>query len=460
MATRARTPRRPRRASRASMGGVAVPSAGDATPATTRYICVFREGADAAALSALGKQAGLKRVCAAADFESGAIDIAQADAADVTYFEEIGAAVISAPDGAAAVSALGAEAAGPILAMEPEQVMYAIAALPPDEGEGSASYLRGYRDAVDHLSGRLLGGAAAEALPGAVEPMAAFADDAQSTWGLQATRVLASRWTGRGIRVAVLDTGLDLGHPDFAGRRITHRSFIANEPTQDRHGHGTHCTGAALGPRSVHNGVRAHGCASSGEIYIGKVLSNGGSGADQGILAGINWAVAAKCHVISMSLGASVAPGEPPSRVYETVAQRALAAGTLIVAAAGNESQRPGRVAPVGRPANCRSILAVAAVDSRLGIARFSCGGINPNGGGVDIAGPGVDVFSSVPRPRMHTRMDGTSMATPHVAGIAALYAESDKSLRARALWQALVSNARRLPLPVRDVGSGLVLAP
>jgi subtilisin family serine protease len=206
--------------------------------------------------------------------------------------------------------------------------------------------------------------------------------------------------------------------------------------------------------------VPGHGCAPGGEILIGKVLSNGGSGGDQGILAGINWAVAAKCQVISMSLGAPVAPGAPPSPVYEIVAQRALKAGTLIVAAAGNESARPGRINPVGRPANCPSILAVAALDNTLRVAPFSNGGINPSGGGIDIAGPGVAVFSSLPRPRLHGSFNGTSMATPHVAGIAALLAESNPQLRGRGLWQALVSRARRLLLPSRDVGAGLVQAP
>ena len=104
--------------------------------------------------------------------------------------------------------------------------------------------------------------------------------------------------------------------------------------------------------------------------------------------------------------------------------------------------------------------MAVAVVDQRLGVARFSCGGINPQGGQVDIAGPGVDIHSSWPRPSLYKRISGTSMATPHVAGIAALYAEAFPEARGRGLWALLIQNARRLTLPSRDVGIGLVQAP
>jgi hypothetical protein len=125
----------------------------------------------------------------------------------------------------------------------------------------------------------------------------------------------------------------------------------------------------------------------------GKVLSNAGSGQDPWILAGINWAIQNRAVVISMSLGAPVAPGQAFKQAYEQAAQAPLNAGALIVAAAGNEAPRP-----VGSPANCPSIMAVAAIDSNLQRAPFSCIGINPGGGEVDIAGPGVAVFSSTLR--------------------------------------------------------------
>jgi subtilisin family serine protease len=277
---------------------------------------------------------------------------------------------------------------------------------------------------------------------------------------MQATKVVNCCRSGAKIRVAVLDTGFDLEHPDFAGRTIQSRSFVPGEEAQDGHGHGTHCIGTALGRKCPPAGRPRYGVAHSAEIYAGKVLSNAGSGSDTGILAGIEWAIANKCAVVSMSLGAPTRPGQPFSQVYERVALRAQAMGTLIVAAAGNDSSRPGLTSPVSHPANCPSIMAVAALDPALAVASFSNRGINPDGGQVDIAAPGVNVFSSWPMPTRYRRLQGTSMATPHVAGIAALYADADRSARGAALWRALVGGARRLPLPATDVGAGLVQAP
>jgi len=190
------------------------------------------------------------------------------------------------------------------------------------------------------------------------------------------------------------------------------------------------------------------------------VLSNQGSGGDGGILAGIQWAITNGCAIVSMSLGAPVQAGQSFSQVFEQAARRALTRGTLIIAAAGNESRRPWQIAPVGHPANCPSIMAVGAIDRRMQVAFFSCGGLNPQGGQVDLAGPGVDIRSSWPRPTLYNTISGTSMATPHVAGIAALWAESDQTFRGRALMSMLVQSARRLSLMARDVGAGLVQAP
>jgi len=312
---------------------------------------------------------------------------------------------------------------------------------------------------VDHL----LGGPS-PAVAEAEAIIESFADDTVSTWGLKAAKVPNSRFSGRGIRVAVLDTGLDLRHPDFSGRSITPKSFISGQEVQDGHGHGTHCIGTSCGPERPGQ-VRRYGCAFRAEIFAGKVLSNAGSGADTGILAGIEWALTSGCRVISMSLGAPVEPGEPFSLIYENVGRRALTAGTLIVAAAGNESRNPATGVrlepprPVGRPANCPSIMAVAAVDRFFKIAPFSNGGINSSGGGVDIAGPGVDVFSTWPMPTRYRSISGTSMATPHVAGIAAMWSEA-RGATGAALWQILTGAARRLNLSARDLGSGLVQAP
>ncbi len=162
-----------------------------------------------------------------------------------------------------------------------------------------------------------------------------------------------------------------------------------------------------------------------------------------------------------MSLGGTVREGEKPSELYERMGQLALDNGCLIIAAAGNDSNRSfGFIAPVASPANAATIMAVGAVDPNFEPAYFSCGGLNPNGGEVDLVAPGVGVFSTSPAPQLYRTMSGTSMACPHAAGIAALWAESDPTLRGAELWRALKENARPLEHPVRDVGSGLIIAP
>ena len=448
------------------------PAGGDTEAAaggefTGRFLVLLREDGVKEGLAAIKDASGLSAVCNAADYTGGAVEMADALAAEVFFLDKLKVAVVDAdPTQAGGLRAAAADD-GAILAVEPERIMRALV-MPNDPlaAPFPFEYLRGYKDAVNNLFSSLTGtpaDAAAEALA------AGFMDTAQFTWGLQATRVSTSRFSGRGVRVAVLDTGFDLDHPDFVGRAVVSQSFIQGQTVNDMLGHGTHCIGTALGAQQPAGGVRRYGCAFRGEIFVGKVLSNQGSGADGGILAGINWAITNQCRVVSMSLGAPVQPGETFSPIYESVAQRALRSspGTLIVAAAGNESRRPGLIAPVGRPANCPSILAVGALDASLGIAPFSCGGLNPSGGGVDIAGPGVAVFSTWPEPapapagpsRYHT-ISGTSMATPHVAGIAALWLEARAGSSAQALWQLLTGNARRLTLPSRDVGAGLVQAP
>lgn len=422
----------------------------DANGTTGRYLVLLKEDGVKEATRLMASSASMK-VSAAADFGEDAIPN-DLDGADAVVFENIGVAVVDTPPDQFDALSVAATDDSPIMFIEPEQHVYALST--------SDEYIRGYSDGIADLTRRILKEETAALDKSTVE---ALLDESRLTWGLQATRAATSRFSGRGIRVAVLDTGLDLGHPDFANRIITSRSFITGELVQDGHGHGTHCIGTACGPRAPRQLPR-YGIAFESQIFVGKVLSNQGSGEDGGILAGIDWAVNNRCAVVSMSLGARVSPGTPPSPIYETAAQRALNAGTLIIAAAGNDSRKPDGTrfeppVPVSRPANSPSIMAVGALDANLRVAPFSNGGINPNGGEVNIAGPGVAVRSSWPRPRLYNTISGTSMATPHVAGIAALFAQSSPNARGRTLWQLIVQNARRLPLNARDVGAGLVQA-
>lgn len=288
---------------------------------------------------------------------------------------------------------------------------------------------------------------------------APFFDTQDCTWGITAVGARTSGLRGGGIKVAVLDTGLDLSHPDFEGRSITTKSFVAGEDSQDLQGHGTHTAGTIAGPLHSQLG-RRYGVAPDVELYVGKVLNSTGSGREADILQGINWAIDQKCAVISMSLGRPTVAGEQSDPLYDEVGNAALREGALIVAAAGNESAREYNfIAPVGAPANSKSILAVAAVDAAMQVANFSCGSINLGGGEVNVSAPGVSVYSSFPRPQLSRNLQGTSMACPHVAGIAALWAQSDPSLRGMKLWAAIEGSC--LPIgSAADFGKGLVRAP
>jgi len=439
---------------------------------TGRYLVLLREDAVDEGVKLLRKTTG-QTIASVAE----ALDAAEAArvTSESMYFEKLGVAVIDSPaeQMQTMMADIGTESS-PYLHIEPERYVYALATAPtllpiPVEEEpvtpaqpapvSPTDYLLGYKDAVDHLVDKMISrsGVTQEVLAGVVTPTTW--NETQYTWGLQVTNVVQSKFSGKGIRVAILDTGFDLGHPDFVGRNITTQSFVPGQTAQDGHGHGTHTTGTACGPKTPGRPPR-YGVAYGADIFVGKVLSNQGSGTDGQILAGIEWALRNKCAVVSMSLGAPAQVGQPPSVVFEQVARRVLNAGTLIVAAAGNDSHRPQTIRPVSHPANCQSIMAVAALDQQLMAASFSNGGINPNGGQVDIAAPGVAVRSSWPRPTLYNTISGTSMATPHVAGIAALFAEAEPAARGLALWALVVQHARNLVLPSRDVGEGITQAP
>jgi subtilisin family serine protease len=402
------------------------------------------------------------KIASTSDFRAAAAVPNDFDGADVQYFERFGIAILRRdPERAAStlqraveqkvISAMRAERTYRALGVRSTAMPAPVAAGAP-LAAGGPDYLTGYRDGVNQLVDRLLSGG-----PGAAAARAQQFDETAVTWGLEATKVNLSALSGAGIKIAVLDTGFDETHPEFRGRTVVKKQFATNASDKDMVGHGTHCIGTSCGPLHPTKGPR-FGIAYNAEIYAGKVLGDDGTGTDRSIIAGMDWALDQGCQIISMSLGATTNLGDQPVDDYEQIGHACLDAGTLIVAAAGNDSQRPGFISPVGSPANASTILAVAAVDRAMQVAVFSCGGMNPHQD-VDIAAPGVDILSTLPG-GAYDRWDGTSMATPHVAGIAALIAESDAKYRGWALWTRLVQTARPLGLPARDVGKGLVQAP
>ncbi|WP_239405914.1 S8 family serine peptidase [Frankia sp. Cj3] len=420
---------------------------------TGSFLVLLDQEDQPAGVRALQQAMGVS-IANAADLPEGATGPPSGTAG--IQFPGLGVAVVDVPPDTHPRLQAIAEESRAVHAVEAERVVYAADALLTGEG---STYLDGYRDAVTTVIDNLRATSNGQTAQTTVRQTRIW-DESQATWGLQATGVTDSPYSGRDVKVAVLDTGFDLAHPDFASRTIISQSFVPGQDVQDIAGHGTHCIGTACGPRQPATLPR-YGIAYNAGIFAGKVLDNTGRGADRNILAGINWAVTNACKVVSMSLGAPTNIGQLYSTVFENVARRAMNADTLIVAAAGNDSRRhDGLIAPVEHPANCPSIIAVAAVDEDLDVADFSCGGINANGGEVNIAAPGVNVYSSWPLPTRYRRLSGTSMATPHVAGITALLAEAKPAAGPLDLADLLLANARTLSLPARDVGAGLVQAP
>jgi subtilisin family serine protease len=488
---------------------------------TGRFIIVYRRGEAKAGVKQMKDELGLETV-STADFTTGAIPPTDAEGKHV-LLENLNIGISNAhPDELESLSLSSGDS--PIQFVIPERIyfldndpafplgmplpgmpplgMMPPMAFPPTFAAGglSADYLRGYRDGVARLIESLVQPTAAlqassafappqassiftlpqpslEGVPGAAFAptqalgASAFADT-EVTWGLQACNVIGSEFSGAGVRVAVLDTGMDLNHEDFGDGRIkASRSFVS-DTVQDvptprdpfgrwpgNPGHGTHCIGTACGPETSEGGVR-YGIAYGADIYVGKVFTNQGTTVDGALLQAIEWALQNECQVISLSLGGPP-NGAMPDFLYESVAKRAIRNGTAIIAAAGNRSNRGGGIIkPVDSPANATSIMAVGAVDQAMRVGNFSNRGLFPPAGAVNVVAPGVGVRSSLPGSK-YGDLSGTSMATPHVAGIAALLFEARPNFEAWQVMNALAKMARKLPgLDSRDIGDGLVQAP
>jgi len=227
-----------------------------------------------------------------------------------------------------------------------------------------------------------------------------------SLWGMVktgATKVWAKVPGDRKVTVAVVDTGIDHAHPDFSGRVNKGRDVVNNDDdAMDDQGHGTHCAGtiaAGLGNGGV------VGVAPGVSLLAVKVLDANGSGSYAGVAEGIVYAADQGAPIISMSLG-----GSRTSKVLEDAVAHAIRKGSLIVAAAGNDgSDDPSY------PAALPGVMAVSASQRDDRLAYFS-----NTGNHVSVAAPGVDILSTVPGGQYES-LDGTSMACPHVSGLAAL---------------------------------------
>ena len=418
---------------------------GGNTLETGRYIVTFKEGAAEEGIASLGARGIGMRVADARDFEEESVSFEAVGDADAVTFPEIGVALIGSAAAEERSMTMASEipSDSPIEVIEPEHFVFS------EQMLNTAYAVQAQTESVNLRSLARILEAIAKEVDGTANGDQHLETEEEAmvlgaTWGLNACRVPQSSRSGAGIKVAVLDTGLDLGHPDFAGRTIFTNQFVG-QPVQDLNGHGTHVTGTACGTKSPPGSIARYGIGHQTIIFTGKVLTNAGSGTQAGVLAGMNWAVANRCPVISMSLGAQV----PVNAAYTAAGQAALNNGCLIIAAAGNA----GSGVPTGAPANSPTIVAVASIDISGNPSSFSCSGK------IEIAGPGRDVFSSFPRPTLYRILSGTSMATPHVSGCAALLAQTSAAMRGLALRNRLLALARPLPFPPVRVGKGLVQA-
>ncbi|MFI1185502.1 S8 family peptidase [Streptomyces californicus] len=235
-------------------------------------------------------------------------------------------------------------------------------------------------------------------------------------------------FTGKGVKIAVLDTGTDTTHPDLKGQVLAQKNFSTSKDTKDRVGHGTHVASIAAGT-GAKSGGKFKGVAPDAKLLAGKVLDDEGYGEDSGILAGMEWAVAQGADIVNLSLGGRDTPEVDP--LEAAVDKLSAEKGVLFAIAAGNEGDGAGTV---GSPGSADAALTVGAVDDKEVLAEFSSRGPRVGDGAVkpDVTAPGVDTTAAIPSgsliarevgesPAGYATISGTSMATPHVAGAAAL---------------------------------------
>jgi serine protease AprX len=269
--------------------------------------------------------------------------------------------------------------------------------------------------------------------------------------------VWAAGFRGTGIKIAVVDTGIDRTHPDFAGRIVDGASFVGGD-YQDDNGHGTHVASICAGSGAAQGGTYT-GVAPEGRLYVAKVLDRGGSGSMSGVMAGVEWAVDRGVQVINMSLGGS--GSSDGQDALSLTCNAAVARGIVVCVAAGNEGPS---ARTVGSPGAAADVITIGATDRRDGIASFSSRGPTRDGRTKpDLCFPGVDIVAAratgttmgSPLGERYTAASGTSMATPHAAGVAALLLQAQMGASPAQVKAALMQTALDLGADENAQGTG-----
>ncbi|WP_406687668.1 S8 family peptidase [Rossellomorea vietnamensis] len=281
----------------------------------------------------------------------------------------------------------------------------------------------------------------------------------QSVPQIGADQAWEQGYTGEGVKVAVLDTGIDSEHPDITGQIDEAVSFVPGEEVEDVNGHGTHVASTVLGTGAgdgKHKGV-----APDARLLVGKVLSDEGFGQDSWIIDGMEWA-SENAKIVNMSLGSDM-PSDGTDPMAEAVNQLTEENGTLFVIAAGNR----GGEGTIGSPGAADSALTVGAVDKKDQLAWFSSKGPRYGDMGLkpDLSAPGVDIVAARSQyssgEGLYKSMNGTSMATPHVAGAAAILSGKHPEWDGQTLKQVLMNTTKKLDdYAPYQVGTGRVDVP
>ncbi|MFE0650959.1 S8 family serine peptidase [Streptomyces sp. NPDC059534] len=284
-----------------------------------------------------------------------------------------------------------------------------------------------------------------------------------------ADKAWESGYDGKGVTIAVLDTGVDRTHDDLRTQVVGEKNFSASPDAVDRVGHGTHVASIAAGTGAA-SGGRFKGVAPGAKVISGKVLDDEGYGDDSAVIAGMEWAAAEGADVVNLSLGSPDSPGVDP--VEATVDRLSAEKGILFAVAAGNDGEAGDST--LGSPGTADAALTVGAVDKDDKPASFSSIGPRLGDGAVkpDVTAPGVaitaaaaagsaiDTRPGTPHPAPgYLQIDGTSMATPHAAGAAALLKQRHPDWKSTELKGALIASAKGGEYSAFQQGAGRIQA-